>query len=75
MARRFNRKKKEKHSISGKYIQVGDIWMGNFSIGFDNRWFFTPGTCAKRKSKDFRFTKCSFGRDIVYDFGYKTYKY
>lgn len=75
MARRHNRKKKEKHYISGKYIQVGDIWVGSVSIGFDDRWFLTTGTYARRLSKDFIFTKSFIDKDVTYDFGYKTYKY
>ncbi|MGL5711619.1 MAG: hypothetical protein ACRCX2_01250 [Paraclostridium sp.] len=75
MARRFNRKKKIKHSISGKYKQRGDIMMGDVKIGFDDRWFFSPRMSSKRVSCDWRFIKNVFNKNKVMNFGYGVYRY
>lgn len=74
MSRRFNKKKKPKHKISGKYKQRGDIIAGNIKIGFDNRYYLTPSICSKRFSIDHRFTKSIF-KDVKLNLGHGTHRY
>lgn len=72
--RAFNKKKKPKHSVKSKCIQVGDIVVGDVVLMFDDRYFFRPYKAAKRLSKDCRHTKCIF-TVLTRDLGYITYKY
>lgn len=73
--RAFNKRRKPKHTVKNKYIQVGDIVVGNVVLVFDDRYFLSPYKMTKRLSKDCRYTKCIFKNTLTMDFGYITYKY
>lgn len=73
--RAFNKKKKPKHTVKSKYIQFGDIVVGNVVLMFDDRYFLRPYKATKKLSKDFRYTKCIFDNNLTRDLGYITYKY
>lgn len=50
--RAFNKRRKPKHTVKNKYIQVGDIVVGNVVLAFDDRYFLSPYKMTKKLSKD-----------------------